>query len=97
MRRNGCPHLLLFFFFNNTAPTEIYTLPHHDALPISVAAGASACAAVSPAASSHDTVLSRLPAIVLHVGLTLSVIVMVCVYTAAMTFPQSSDTVQVLV
>src|SRR5216683_67026 len=24
----------LFFFFNDTAPTEIYTLPLHDALPI---------------------------------------------------------------
>src|SRR5437773_7485372 len=27
--------LLLFFFFNDTAPTEIYTLSLHDALPIS--------------------------------------------------------------
>src|SRR6266540_2893700 len=27
------PHL--FFFFNDTAPTEIYTLSLHDALPIS--------------------------------------------------------------
>src|SRR5690349_3768990 len=26
----------LFFFFNDTAPTEIYTLSLHDALPISV-------------------------------------------------------------
>src|SRR4051812_49975992 len=26
--------LLLFFFFNDTAPTEIYTLSLHDALPI---------------------------------------------------------------
>src|SRR2546427_6910979 len=25
----------LFFFFNDRAPTEIYTLPLHDALPIS--------------------------------------------------------------
>src|ERR1051325_6527445 len=24
------------FFFNDTAPTEIYTLPLHDALPISI-------------------------------------------------------------
>src|SRR5258707_13470194 len=24
----------IFFFFNDTAPTEIYTLPLHDALPI---------------------------------------------------------------
>src|SRR5438132_4692951 len=27
--------LFLFFFFNDTAPTEIYTLSLHDALPIS--------------------------------------------------------------
>src|SRR2546430_7459733 len=26
--------LLIFFFFNDTATTEIYTLPLHDALPI---------------------------------------------------------------
>src|SRR2546421_5469420 len=29
------PHSLLFFFFNDTATTEIYTLSLHDALPIS--------------------------------------------------------------
>src|SRR3712207_9518075 len=28
------PVLLLFFFFNDTATTEIYTLSLHDALPI---------------------------------------------------------------
>src|SRR3712207_8084776 len=28
----------MFFFFNDTATTEIYTLSLHDALPISVAA-----------------------------------------------------------
>src|SRR2546430_8211588 len=27
--------LLVFFFFNDPAPTEIYPLPLHDALPIS--------------------------------------------------------------
>src|SRR5947209_14612001 len=27
--------MLFFFFFNHTAPTEIYTLSLHDALPIS--------------------------------------------------------------
>src|SRR2546422_10214665 len=31
-------HLLLFFFFNDTATTEIYTLSLHDALPISAQA-----------------------------------------------------------
>src|SRR3989454_10679700 len=28
-------HILVFFFFNDTATTEIYTLSLHDALPIS--------------------------------------------------------------
>src|SRR5260370_40356773 len=28
------PILFFFFFFNDTATTEIYTLPLHDALPI---------------------------------------------------------------
>src|SRR5256885_11979813 len=28
------PHLSIFFFFNDTATTEIYTLSLHDALPI---------------------------------------------------------------
>src|SRR5215211_1582373 len=31
--------LLFFFFFNDTATTEIYTLSLHDALPICVGAG----------------------------------------------------------
>src|SRR3954462_13729858 len=30
-------HSLFFFFFNDTATTEIYTLSLHDALPISIA------------------------------------------------------------
>src|SRR2546430_13117724 len=30
--------LLIFFFFNDTATTEIYTLSLHDALPISLGA-----------------------------------------------------------
>src|SRR2546430_16226876 len=30
-------YLMLFFFFNDTATTEIYTLSLHDALPISPA------------------------------------------------------------
>src|SRR2546430_12137783 len=29
-------HISLFFFFNDTATTEIYTLSLHDALPISL-------------------------------------------------------------
>src|SRR5256885_16983895 len=35
-------YLLLFFFFNDTATTEIYTLSLHDALPISHPGGAGA-------------------------------------------------------
>src|SRR5258708_21310070 len=31
------PHHAFFFFFNDTATTEIYTLSLHDALPISFA------------------------------------------------------------
>src|SRR3989442_7539044 len=38
-RRSNCPS---FFFFNDTATTEIYTLSLHDALPISLAVGADA-------------------------------------------------------
>src|SRR5256885_9985051 len=31
---NTLIHILFFFFFNDTATTEIYTLSLHDALPI---------------------------------------------------------------
>src|SRR2546429_5049149 len=34
MKRGAQAQLLLFFFFNDTATTEIYTLSLHDALPI---------------------------------------------------------------
>src|SRR2546429_8112244 len=30
------PYIYIFFFFNDTATTEIYTLSLHDALPISL-------------------------------------------------------------
>src|SRR5256885_14257351 len=33
--RSSKPRQLIFFFFNDTATTEIYTLSLHDALPIS--------------------------------------------------------------
>src|SRR2546429_9792126 len=33
------PSISLFFFFNDTATTEIYTLSLHDALPISIDSG----------------------------------------------------------
>src|SRR2546426_12746492 len=38
----------LFFFFNDTATTEIYTLSLHDALPISIRPGLSLCGRSSP-------------------------------------------------
>src|SRR6201988_5507730 len=47
---------ILFFFFNNPAPTEIYTLSLHDALPISRPAeytGAIPRAASQEASSLH--------------------------------------------
>src|SRR6266511_5516631 len=38
--RDACVVLVVFFFFNDTATTEIYTLSLHDALPISASARA---------------------------------------------------------
>src|SRR2546429_7310392 len=35
------PQIVFFFFFNDTATTEIYTLSLHDALPISASRAAS--------------------------------------------------------
>src|SRR5205809_7895577 len=43
----------LFFFFNDTATTEIYTLSLHDALPISRDAGAGRAVWRTPA-GAHD-------------------------------------------
>src|SRR5260370_4377644 len=43
--------LFLFFFFNDTATTEIYTLSLHDALPICSASSAS----LGSAGSSSDS------------------------------------------
>src|SRR2546430_13571885 len=41
---NSRLHISFFFFFNDTATTEIYTLSLHDALPICAAA----CSVFSP-------------------------------------------------
>src|SRR5246127_5781821 len=57
---------LLFFFFNDTATTEIYTLSLHDALPIcrryspiaSCAASAACSSATSDAADRKSTRLN---------------------------------------
>src|SRR2546422_3711155 len=37
------PHCSIFFFFNDTATTEIYTLSLHDALPISLSQVEAVC------------------------------------------------------
>src|SRR2546422_6078498 len=39
---------MFFFFFNDTATTEIYTLSLHDALPISLKAVSAVCAVGDP-------------------------------------------------
>src|SRR5256885_2453905 len=53
-------HRSSFFFFNDTATTEIYTLSLHDALPICVPAQmGAACAARAAAASASAAVASR--------------------------------------
>src|SRR5437763_11377365 len=36
MRSSAVLRIMYFFFFNDSAPTEIYTLSLHDALPISL-------------------------------------------------------------
>src|SRR5260221_4390095 len=51
--------LTFFFFFNDTATTEIYTLSLHDALPISGARPASRKAPRRWAPSSTETPLLR--------------------------------------
>src|SRR2546426_2389164 len=44
----------LFFFFNDTATTEIYTLSLHDALPIYQSAPAGTAVATPPAVLVRD-------------------------------------------
>src|SRR5256885_15659188 len=53
----------IFFFFNDTATTEIYTLSLHDALPISLSlvAAAVGCRVVEVAAERAHGSLSPLP------------------------------------
>src|SRR6267142_2778187 len=45
---SSTPNSMLFFFFNATATTEIYTLSLHDALPIAARAGPSSASGASP-------------------------------------------------
>src|SRR6266536_6488602 len=57
------PLLLFFFFFNDTAPTEIYTLSLHDALPISAvdSSGPVPTGTASTSASVASTEIGRAP------------------------------------
>src|SRR5256885_2650927 len=50
------PGCFFFFFFNDTATTEIYTLSLHDALPISAAKAfrPTGCASSTPCPASFD-------------------------------------------
>src|SRR2546429_6508955 len=50
--------LFSFFFFNDTATTEIYTLSLHDALPISEACRSAPIAFPAPEADSRRAWLS---------------------------------------
>src|SRR2546430_3027680 len=57
-------HCVVFFFFNDTATTEIYTLSLHDALPICAAALAGAAmakaqTAAPPKAKITSSVIDR--------------------------------------
>src|SRR5215213_11753391 len=51
--------LWLFFFFNDTATTEIYTLSLHDALPISSIPRASTTPRTTTICAASTTWLSR--------------------------------------
>src|SRR2546430_16965633 len=61
------PHCTVFFFFNDTATTEIYTLSLHDALPIypdtrkafkcNLCGGAPACADACPTVATSSYVI----------------------------------------
>src|SRR2546430_4002717 len=50
---DGCS--VPFFFFNDTATTEIYTLSLHDALPISARSAAPSCTSSFTSASRFPT------------------------------------------
>src|SRR3712207_8365512 len=51
--------MLFFFFFNDTATTEIYTLSLHDALPIS--AGPKRCSTASTPTTGRASSPNRWP------------------------------------
>src|SRR5229473_8693167 len=50
----SCLYVYCFFFFNDTATTEIYTLSLHDALPISLNSGIDPKSHVVPRPSCYS-------------------------------------------
>src|SRR5260370_17458207 len=54
-----CPTKYTFFFFNDTATTEIYTLSLHDALPILSTLSRISCTSTTSTGSSWCTSRSR--------------------------------------
>src|SRR3712207_2019055 len=58
-----------FFFFNDTATTEIYTLSLHDALPISVPPRLISSSCVTPASWAGSSVRRRMNSLS-HSGVT---------------------------
>src|SRR2546422_7616588 len=50
-----------FFFFNDTATTEIYTLSLHDALPISSPCTAASCTPCTSSGSCPGAPIKRAP------------------------------------
>src|SRR2546426_5354409 len=50
---------LFFFFFNDTATTEIYTLSLHDALPISVVPWPRHCRFCATRVAARDSAIDR--------------------------------------
>src|SRR3712207_9503196 len=53
--------LCFFFFFNDTATTEIYTLSLHDALPISRATASTATSATTTSSAAAATTRCAAP------------------------------------
>src|SRR5258705_5805048 len=53
--------IYIFFFFNDTATTEIYTLSLHDALPISAAARRAPQGPARPARATEPSSIPSLP------------------------------------
>src|SRR6266540_7022787 len=59
MARKEIPVFCMFFFFNDTATTEIYTLSLHDALPIPACGPPSSLSPLNVTTSAPLTTASR--------------------------------------